>query len=54
MDVAKELVVSKNQLIEWRRHFHKYPELSFQEEKTITVCVRHTSENSTFRSVKTY
>ncbi|PFY94932.1 amidohydrolase [Bacillus wiedmannii] len=34
MDVAKELVLSKNQLIEWRRHFHKYPELSFQEEKT--------------------
>ena len=34
MDVAKKLVVSKNQLIEWRRHFHKYPELSFQEEKT--------------------
>lgn len=28
MDVAKE------QLIEWRRHFHRYPELSFQEEKT--------------------
>ena len=24
----------KNQLVEWRRHFHKYPELSFQEEKT--------------------
>ncbi|ANN30957.1 N-acyl-L-amino acid amidohydrolase [Bacillus thuringiensis serovar coreanensis] len=34
MDVAKELVLSKNQLVEWRRHFHKYPELSFQEEKT--------------------
>lgn len=34
MDVAKELVLSKDQLVEWRRHFHKYPELSFQEEKT--------------------
>src|SRR4029079_17904246 len=34
MDVAKEFVLSKNQLVEWRRHFHKYPELSFQEEKT--------------------
>ena len=33
MDVAKELVLSKDQLVEWRRHFHKYPELSFQEEK---------------------
>ncbi|WP_459503825.1 M20 family metallopeptidase [Bacillus sp. C1] len=34
MDEIKELVLSKKQLIEWRRHFHKYPELSFQEEKT--------------------
>ncbi|MGY4794725.1 amidohydrolase [Lysinibacillus fusiformis] len=24
----------KDQVIEWRRHFHRYPELSFQEEKT--------------------
>ncbi|KEK23772.1 amidohydrolase [Bacillus gaemokensis] len=34
MDLAKEVVLSKNQLIAWRRHFHKYPELSFQEEQT--------------------
>lgn len=24
----------KDEVIEWRRHFHQYPELSFQEEKT--------------------
>jgi len=24
----------KDQVIEWRRYFHRYPELSFQEEKT--------------------
>ncbi|MGE5703442.1 MAG: amidohydrolase [Clostridia bacterium] len=24
----------ESQMIEWRRHFHQYPELSFQEEKT--------------------
>ena len=40
----------KNQLVEWRRHFHKYPELSFQEEN-IAVCVRYTSEMPIFRSV---
>ncbi len=51
MDVAKEFVLSKNQLVEWRRHFHKYPELSFQEEKNIAVCVRYTSEIPIFRSV---
>ncbi|MDM5187163.1 amidohydrolase [Bacillus sp. DX4.1] len=34
MDVAEEIFLSKDQLIEWRRHFHMYPELSFQEEKT--------------------
>ena len=38
MDVAKELVLLKNQLVEWRRHFHKYPELSFQEEKHRSLC----------------
>ncbi|WP_445662146.1 hypothetical protein [Bacillus sp. FSL R12-0069] len=37
MDVAKELILSKDQLVEWRRHFHQYPELSFQEEKTSQV-----------------
>ncbi|PFD96701.1 N-acyl-L-amino acid amidohydrolase [Bacillus cereus] len=34
MDEVKESVLFKEQLIEWRRHFHRYPELSFQEEKT--------------------
>ncbi|MDM5153485.1 amidohydrolase [Bacillus sp. DX1.1] len=34
MDIAEEIFLSKDQLIEWRRHFHMYPELSFQEEKT--------------------
>ncbi|PGZ93377.1 amidohydrolase [Bacillus sp. AFS029533] len=26
--------ISKEKLVKWRRHLHKYPELSFQEEKT--------------------
>ncbi|QKE72512.1 amidohydrolase [Arthrobacter citreus] len=26
--------ISKDKLVQWRRHLHKYPELSFQEEKT--------------------
>lgn len=26
--------ISKEKLVQWRRHLHKYPELSFQEEKT--------------------
>lgn len=34
MDEVKGSVLFKEQLIEWRRHFHRYPELSFQEEKT--------------------
>ncbi len=34
MDIVNEQLLLKNQLIEWRRYFHKYPELSFQEEKT--------------------
>jgi len=34
MDEVKESVLFKEQLIEWRRHFHRYPELSFHEEKT--------------------
>ncbi|WIY61964.1 M20 family metallopeptidase [Bacillus arachidis] len=34
MDEVKESVLFKEHLIEWRRHFHRYPELSFQEEKT--------------------
>lgn len=34
MDVAENVVVLKDQLIKWRRHFHMYPELSFHEEKT--------------------
>jgi amidohydrolase len=24
----------KKQVIDWRRHFHRYPELSFQEHRT--------------------
>ncbi|MBO9128411.1 amidohydrolase [Bacillus sp. 165] len=26
--------ISKDKLVKWRRHLHKYPELSFQEEQT--------------------
>ncbi len=54
MDVAKELVLSKDQLVEWRRHFHKYPELSFQEEKTSQFVFDILLGNSMFRSIKTY
>src|SRR6476646_3842793 len=34
MGEIEEIVLSKERLIKWRRHFHRYPELSFQEEKT--------------------
>ncbi|WP_243525964.1 M20 family metallopeptidase [Bacillus pseudomycoides] len=34
MDEVKDIVLSKERLVEWRRHFHRHPELSFQEEKT--------------------
>ncbi|PEI84996.1 N-acyl-L-amino acid amidohydrolase [Bacillus pseudomycoides] len=34
MGGIEEIVLSKERLIKWRRHFHRYPELSFQEEKT--------------------
>lgn len=34
MDIIQETSISKEQLIQWRRHFHMYPELSYHEEKT--------------------
>ncbi|MDZ5606341.1 M20 family metallopeptidase [Bacillus pseudomycoides] len=35
MIMIRDLVESvRDEVIEWRRYFHKYPELSFQEEKT--------------------
>ncbi|MEH7461330.1 M20 family metallopeptidase [Bacillus thuringiensis] len=34
MDLSQEASISKEQLIQWRRHFHMYPELSYSEEKT--------------------
>ncbi|MGG0187201.1 M20 family metallopeptidase [Bacillus rhizoplanae] len=34
MDSIQEASISKEQLIQWRRHFHMYPELSYHEEKT--------------------
>ncbi|MGG2067136.1 M20 family metallopeptidase [Bacillus sp. S14(2024)] len=34
MDIIQEVSISKEQLIQWRRQFHMYPELSYREEKT--------------------
>lgn len=34
MDLIQEASISKEQLIQWRRHFHMYPELSYSEERT--------------------
>lgn len=34
MSVAEEVTIFKDRLIQWRRHFHMYPELSFHEKKT--------------------
>ncbi|KOS61975.1 N-acyl-L-amino acid amidohydrolase [Lysinibacillus sp. FJAT-14222] len=35
MMLIQELVgIAKDEVIEWRRYLHKYPELSFQEDKT--------------------
>lgn len=34
MDLIQEASISKEQLVQWRRHFHMYPELSYSEEKT--------------------
>ncbi|PEA54686.1 N-acyl-L-amino acid amidohydrolase [Bacillus pseudomycoides] len=34
MDLIQEASISKEQLIQWRRHFHMYPELSYSEETT--------------------
>ena len=28
------MLINKDELIDWRRHFHMYPELSGKEEKT--------------------
>ena len=27
-------IISEENIMKWRRHFHKYPELSFHEEET--------------------
>ncbi|MFP3122127.1 M20 family metallopeptidase [Ectobacillus funiculus] len=34
MGTDMKAIVTKEQLIQWRRYLHMYPELSFQEEKT--------------------
>lgn len=34
MDLSHKINVDAQEIIAWRRHFHKYPELSFKEEKT--------------------
>ncbi|UUM11439.1 amidohydrolase [Clostridiaceae bacterium HFYG-1003] len=32
--ISQDVLQIEPELIEWRRHFHQYPELSFQEEET--------------------
>ena len=33
-DINQLIAAVKDDVIAWRRHFHKYPELSYQETKT--------------------
>lgn len=34
IEITKSIDSVRKDVIEWRRHFHRNPELSFQEEKT--------------------
>ena len=34
MNIRDEVKVIKDEIIEWRRDFHKYPELGFKEKRT--------------------
>ena len=38
--VWKDLISEEN-IIKWRRHFHKYPELSFHEKKLRNLYMIH-------------
>ena len=34
MDRVWKNLISEENIVKWRRHFHKYPELSFHEKET--------------------
>ncbi|MGR5951941.1 hypothetical protein ACT7DP_00205 [Bacillus paranthracis] len=38
--VWKSLIAEEN-IVKWRRHFHKYPELSFHEKETSNLYMIH-------------
>jgi len=41
MDVKKEAEELYEQTVEWRRDFHRHPELGYQEERTAGIIARH-------------
>jgi amidohydrolase len=44
MTFAAGLADTMNQVVQWRRHLHKYPELSYKERETSAFVARHLRE----------
>lgn len=44
LDLKTEAYALKDQLIEWRRDFHRHPELGFQEVRTSGIVAKHLSD----------
>jgi amidohydrolase len=44
LDLKSEAYALKDQLIEWRRDFHRHPELGFQEVRTSGIVAKHLSD----------
>jgi amidohydrolase len=44
LDLKSEAYALKDQLIEWRRDFHRHPELGFREVRTSGIVAKHLSD----------